>query len=155
MIETMDVVDTTVKGVYMVGGPKQMAPVVLLSDEAGRIMPIFVGHSEAMSIHLALRKEMAPRPTTHDLMVLMLEELGGSVKNVLVDDLSDGTFYARLVLDVQDTQKEIDARPSDCIAIAVRTGSPIHVRESLFSQVAIESSEFEGVSSLDEYIASD
>jgi bifunctional DNase/RNase len=155
MIETMDVVDTTVKGVYMVGGPKQMAPVVLLSDEAGRIMPIFVGHSEAMSIYLALRREMAPRPMTHDLMVLMLEELGGSVKNVLVDDLSEGTFYARLVLDVQDTQKEIDARPSDCIAIAVRTGSPIHVRESLFSQVAIESSEFEGVSSLDEYIASD
>lgn len=155
MIETMDVVDTTVKGVYMVGGPKQMAPVVLLSDEEGRIMPIFVGHSEAMSIHLALRREMAPRPMTHDLMVLVLEELGGSVKNVLVDDLNEGTFYARLVLDVQDTQKEIDARPSDCIAIAVRTGSPIRVRESLFSQVAIESSEFEGISSLDEYITTD
>ena len=155
MIETMDVVDTTVKGVYMVGGPKQMAPVVLLSDEEGRIMPIFVGHSEAMSIHLALRREMAPRPMTHDLMVLVLDELGGSVKNVLVDDLNEGTFYARLVLDVQDTQKEIDARPSDCIAIAVRTGSPIRVRESLFSQVAIESSEFEGISSLDEYITTD
>ncbi|HIE31727.1 MAG TPA: bifunctional nuclease family protein [Methanosarcinales archaeon] len=151
----MDVVDTTVKGVYMVGGPKQMAPVVLLSDEEGRIMPIFVGHSEAMSIHLALRREMAPRPMTHDLMVLVLDELGGSVKNVLVDDLNEGTFYARLVLDVQDTQKEIDARPSDCIAIAVRTGSPIRVRESLFSQVAIESSEFEGISSLDEYITTD
>jgi len=118
-------------------------------------MPIFVGHSEAMSIHLALRREMAPRPMTHDLMVLVLDELGGSVKNVLVDDLNEGTFYARLVLDVQDTQKEIDARPSDCIAIAVRTGSPIRVRESLFSQVAIESSEFEGISSLDEYITTD
>lgn len=155
MIKTMDVVDTTVRGVYMVGGPKQMAPVVLLTDETGRIMPVFVGHSEAMSIHIALRKETTPRPMTHDLIVMLLEELGGSVKSVLVDDLDEGTFYARLVLNVLDTQKEIDARPSDCIAIAVRTGSPIQVRENLFNQVAIESSELEGVSSLDEYITTD
>lgn len=147
----MDIVTTEVKGVYMVGSQKQMSPVVLLADD-GRIMPIFVGHAEAMSIHLALRKEISPRPMTHDLMISLLSELGGTVEHILIDDLDEGTFYARLVIDVQESKKEIDARPSDCIAIAVRTDCPIHVRSSLFDQVAIESAEFEGADSLDEYI---
>ncbi|MCD6144798.1 MAG: bifunctional nuclease family protein [Methanosarcinales archaeon] len=148
----MDTITTTVKGVYMIDGQKQMAPVVLLADD-GRIMPIFVGHAEAMSIYLALRKEVSPRPMTHDLMVSLLSELGGTVTQILIDDLDEGTFYARLVMGVQDAQKEIDARPSDCIAIAVRTDSPILVRKSLFDEVAIESSELEGISSIGEYIS--
>jgi len=147
----MDTIAATIKGVYMVGSPKQMSPVVLLAD-GDNIMPIFVGHAEAMSIHLALRKERSPRPLTHDLMVSLISELGGTVEHILIDDLDEGTFYARLVIDAQDSHKEIDARPSDCIAIAVRTNSPVHVRKSLFDQVAVESSELEGVSSLDEYI---
>ncbi|PXF57799.1 MAG: hypothetical protein C4B59_14525 [Candidatus Methanogaster sp.] len=147
----MDTVAATIKGVYMVGSPKQMSPVVLLAADDS-IMPIFVGHAEAMSIHLALRKEMSPRPLTHDLIVSLINELGGTVEYILIDDLDEGTFYARLVVDVGDAHKELDARPSDCIAIAVRTDSPIHVRKSLFDQVAVESSELEGVSSLDEYL---
>jgi len=147
----MDTITTTIKGVYMVGNPKQMSPVVLLAD-GDNIMPIFVGHAEAMSIHLALRKERSPRPMTHDLIVSLVSELGGTVERILIDDLDEGTFYARLVVGTQDSQKEIDARPSDCIAIAVRTDSPVHVRKSLFDQVAVESSELEGVSSLDEYL---
>jgi len=147
----MDTITATIKGVYMVGNPKQMSPVVLLAD-GDNIMPIFVGHAEAMSIHLALRKERSPRPMTHDLIVSLVSELGGTVERILIDDLDEGTFYARLVVGTQDSQKEIDARPSDCIAIAVRTDSPVHVRKSLFDQVAVESSELEGVSSLDEYL---
>jgi len=147
----MDTITATIKGVYMVGNPKQMSPVVLLAD-GDSIMPIFVGHAEAMSIHLALRKERSPRPMTHDLIVSIVSELGGTVERILIDDLDEGTFYARLVVGTQDSQKEIDARPSDCIAIAVRTDSPVHVRKSLFDQVAVESGELEGVSSLDEYI---
>lgn len=147
----MDTIAATIKGVYMVGSPKQMSPVVLLAD-GDSIMPIFVGNAEAMSIHLAMRKERSPRPLTHDLIVSLINELGGTVEYILIDDLDEGTFYARLVIDAEDAHKEIDARPSDCIAIAVRIDSPVHVRKSLFDQVAVESSELEGVSSLDEYI---
>nr|QNO44424.1 hypothetical protein POGJBKNB_00007 [Methanosarcinales archaeon ANME-2c ERB4] len=154
-VRPMENITTTIKGVYMVGSPKQVSPVVLLADDNGHIMPIFVGHAEAMSIHIALNKEMAPRPMTHDLMVSLLKELGGTVAHVLIDDLDEGTFYARLVVDTQDLQKELDARPSDCIAIAVRTGSPIQVRKALFDQTAIDSSELEGISSLDEFITKD
>ncbi len=82
----------------------------------------------------------------------MISELGGKVERILIDDLDEGTFYARLVIDAEDAHREIDARPSDCIAIAVRTNAPVHVRKSLFEQVAVESSELEGVSSLDEYL---
>ncbi|KAF5419207.1 MAG: hypothetical protein C5S49_00775 [Candidatus Methanogaster sp.] len=147
----MDTVAATIKGIYTVGSPKQMSPVVLLA-EGDSIMPIFVGHAEAMSIHLALRKERSPRPLTHDLIVSLISELGGKVERILIDDLDEGTFYARLVIDAEDAHREIDARPSDCIAIAVRTNAPVHVRKSLFEQVAVESSELEGVSSLDEYL---
>ena len=147
----MDTVATTIKGVYVVGSPKKLSPVVLLAD-GDNIMPLFVGHAEAVSIHLALRKELAPRPMTHDLIISLIDELGGTVERILIDDLDEGTFYARLVIDSQDSHKEIDARPSDCIAIAVRTGSPVHVRKSLFDQVAVESGELVGVSSIDEYI---
>lgn len=150
----MDTIMTTIKGVYVVGNPKQISPVVLLADDdSDRIMPIFVGHAEAMSIHFALQSEIAPRPMTHDLIISMLKELDSGVDRILIDDLDEGTFYARLVISVRDSVKELDARPSDCIVLAVKTGSPVYVRKDLFDQIAVDSDELEGIDSINEYLS--
>ena len=88
-------VPVRVKGVYIAESEgSNPAPVVLLEDERGRIVPIFVGLSEAISIHHALSGELAPRPMTHDLFISVLENLSASITNVLIDDLDGGIYYA-------------------------------------------------------------
>lgn len=146
-------VPVKVRGVYIAESEgNSPAPVVLLEDEKGRVMPIFVGLSEAISIHHALSGELAPRPMTHDLFISVLESLSAGIINVLIDDLEGGIYYARLTLLGNSGKSEIDARPSDCLALALRAKAPIEVREKIVAESNISKSDVERLTSIDNYL---
>lgn len=111
------------------------APVVVLEEEGGkRWLPIWVGSAEARSIALEIESLHPPRPNTHDLARDLIHSLDAELARVVVTELRDGTYYARLHLRGASGDVQIDSRPSDAIAIALRTGAPIFVREPLFAQ---------------------
>jgi bifunctional DNase/RNase len=146
-------VPVRVKGVYIAeSGGSSPAPVVLLEDEQARIVPIFVGLSEAISIHHALLGELSPRPMTHDLFISVLESLSASIINVLIDDLEGGIYYARLTITSDSKQSEIDARPSDCLALALRAKAPIEVQKKVICDAGISKSDVEKLISIDNYL---
>lgn len=103
-----------------------------------RLLPIWIGTPEATSILLALQGADMPRPLTHDLMKSVVETLGFVVERVEITRVDEGTFYAALVLRGEERTFAIDARPSDSIALAIRTGSPIFVDEEVFSEASVE-----------------
>jgi bifunctional DNase/RNase len=109
------------------------SPVIVLEEEGGpRWLPIWIGPAEAHSIALQIEQRRLPRPNTHDLARSVIHHLKGRVASVVVTELRAGTYYALLRLDVAGEPVEVDARPSDAIAIALRDDAPIFVRESLF-----------------------
>jgi len=146
-------VPVKVKGVYIAeseeGSP---APVVLLEDDRSRIVPIFVGLSEAISIHHALSGELSPRPMTHDLFISVLEFLSAKITGVLIDDLDGGIYYARLTIKSEDKQSEIDARPSDCLALALRSRASIEVQEKIVAESSISKGDVEKLSEIENYL---
>jgi len=147
------ILPVTIKGVFLIekeGGP---VPLVLLEDDLKRIMPIYIGLSEAISINAALNHEIPPRPMTHDLFISLLERTCSKVDDILIDELNEGVYYARMCVSMDGSHFEIDARPSDCIAIALRCSAPIHVRESVLSETVINKEELEGILSIDNYIS--
>lgn len=109
-----------------------------------RYLPIIIGVPEAEAIAIKLQNAEVPRPLTHDLLSTMIETLGGKVTRIVVNDLVDETFYARIVMDVDGRHVEIDSRPSDAIALAVRVNVPIFVEESVLEKSAIEPEETRG-----------
>ncbi len=110
-------------------------PVVVLEEERGpRWLPIWIGTAEARSIALQMEERSSPRPNSHDLARAMIRGLDASVERVVVTELRDGTYYAVLGMAANGRVVEIDARPSDAIAIALRDGAPIFVRDSLFER---------------------
>jgi bifunctional DNase/RNase len=112
--------------------------VVILKDgPADRYLFIWIAPAEAASIAMELQGTSSPRPLTHDLLKAVIAELGGRVSNVIISDLIDDIFYARLVLDVNGRHAEIDSRPSDAIALAVRTKVPIFVTESVLERAGV------------------
>ena len=143
----------TIKGVYLLEKNSGPVPLVLLEDEAKRIMPIYIGLSEAISINSAINHEVPPRPMTHDLFIVLLEQTCSHIDDILIDELNEGIYYARLCVTMDGRHFEIDARPSDCIAIALRCSSPIHVRESIINEAAINKEEIEGILPLDSYLS--
>jgi len=150
---TLAPVPVRVKGVYIAESEGSApVPVVLLEDEMGRIVPIFVGLSEAVSIHHALSGELSPRPMTHDLFISVLECLSASITNVLIDDLDGGIYYARLTIKSDSKQSEIDARPSDCLALALRAKAPIHIQEKIISESSLKKSETENLMSIENFL---
>ena len=115
--------------------------VVLLRErEANRYLPIWIGPCEADAIVLELKGESPPRPQTHDLLRNVIQELGARVSYVLINDLSSNTFYARVIMEVNGEITDIDTRPSDAIALAVRTKSPVFVSEEVMERAAITES---------------
>ena len=117
--------------------PEKNIPVVILQSKADeeQALPIFIGMFEAMAICFAMQDSTKTmRPMTHDLMANMLEKLGAKVVRIVVTDLKEETFYARIVIQINGALKEIDARPSDAIALALRTGAPIFVAKSILSE---------------------
>ncbi|WP_407355067.1 bifunctional nuclease family protein [Methanolobus sp. WCC5] len=134
----------TVKGVYMINIFGRAVPAVMLEDEEGLLMPIHIGQSEALSINSVLKNETMPRPMTHDLIVSMLTRLGAEVEQVLIDEKIDNIYYARITLEKDGTTMDFDARPSDCIAIALRNNAAIMINEEVFNADAISKDNFLG-----------
>jgi hypothetical protein len=152
-IETAVPVKVKVKGVYIADSQgTSPAPVVLLEDENSRIVPIFVGLSEAISIYHALSGELSPRPMTHDLFISVLENLKASIKKVLIDDLDGGVYYARLSIEKDSEESDIDARPSDCLALALRVKAPIEVQEKVVCESNISKADIEKLIGLENFL---
>jgi bifunctional DNase/RNase len=112
--------------------------VVLLKETSGeRYLPIWIGEFEAHAIAMELQGVESPRPLPYDLMRSMLTQLGGSVEHVLINELSMDVFYARIVITLNGQTIELDSRPSDAIALAVRSGSTIFVDESVMDRAGV------------------
>jgi bifunctional DNase/RNase len=110
---------------------------VLEESEGSRRLPIVIGGYEAQAIALELEKIQPPRPLTHDLLKACLDKLGADVDAIVVDDLRDGTFFAKIRYTQGGVEDELDARPSDAIAVGVRVGAPIFVDESVMEQAGV------------------
>jgi bifunctional DNase/RNase len=114
-------------------------PIVLLKTLAGnRFLPIWIGHPEAAAILMRLQDARPPRPATHDLMCSALEALGAEVTQVAITDLRDNTFFAQVTVSDGITDHELDSRPSDALAIAVRAEAPIFAAEQIVVDSGIE-----------------
>jgi len=112
--------------------------VVILKDvDSERYLPIWIGPCEADAITVELQEVEVARPLTHDLLKTLITEMGASVSHILVNDLRDDVFYARIVVDVNGRRLEIDSRPSDAIALAVRVRVPIFVEDEVMDKAAI------------------
>ena len=123
----------TVRGIAL--DPITNMPIVILKDpEERRALPIWVGIFEANAIALELEKVSTPRPMTHDLLKNILEGLGITVQQVIVNDLKENTFYATIELNFNGSVVSIDSRPSDAIALALRVNAPIFVTENVVTQ---------------------
>ncbi len=116
---------------------------LLLKEVYGmRRLPIIIGSFEAQSIALEMEGIKPPRPLTHDLLKTVIDNLGATITEIIIDELRDNTFYAKIKIEVATLINEIDSRPSDAIALAVRTGSPLYVSEEVMRLAAfIPSSE--------------
>jgi len=115
--------------------------VILKDTNSDRYLPIWIGPCEADAITTELQEQPPQRPLTHDLLKSMIRELGGKVINILINDLRHDVYYARIVIDLGGKQIEVDSRPSDAIALAVRTKVPIFVAETVMERHSIEPEE--------------
>ncbi len=114
-------------------------PIVLLKTvESNKFLPIWIGHPEAAAILMKLEGASTPRPMTHDLLAELLGELEVECTRVSVTELRDNTFYASISLRVAGRELEVDSRPSDALALAVRSGAPIFAADEVIAESAIE-----------------
>jgi len=111
--------------------------VILKEKEAERYLPIWIGPAEADAIAVKLQDYKVPRPLTHDLLGSVINTLGASVDSIVVCDLRDDTFFAKIILAANGNRLEVDSRPSDAIALAVRTESPIFAEEAVLEKAGI------------------
>jgi len=125
-------IEMTIKSL-MVDPVTNMPIVVLRDDEGDRVLPIWVGVFEANAIALQIENVAPARPMTHDLLRNVIEALDATVERVVVYDLRENTFYARIFLHVSGEPRVIDARPSDAIALALRVRAPIFVEEDVIN----------------------
>jgi bifunctional DNase/RNase len=123
-------IEMTIKGLMV--DPITNMPIVILRDKEGqRVLPIWVGIFEANAIALQIENVSTPRPMTHDLLRNVIQDLKATVQKIVVCDLQENTFYALIYLRLEGSTLAIDARPSDAIALALRTKAPIFVEESV------------------------
>ena len=136
--ETGTLLEVRVRGVTV--DPQAGSPVVLLEDLQGdRVLPIWVGVFEARAIAMEMDKVAPPRPMTHDLIKNILEGVKAQITNVVITDLRENTFYAQIALNTGAASLQIDARPSDAIALALRVNASIYVAKTVFDRApAIE-----------------
>lgn len=112
--------------------------VVVLKDvDSDRYLPIWIGPFEADAITIQLQGVQVARPLTHDLLKSIIDEMGARISHVMVSELKNDTFFARIVMDVNSNRMEIDARPSDAIALAVRANAPLFVAEEVMTAASI------------------
>ena len=128
-------------------------PIVLLkTTEGNKFLPIWIGHPEAAAILMKLQGATTPRPMTHDLVADILAQLDAHVVRITVTELRDSTFYAQITVQQDGSEVEIDSRPSDAIALAIRAEAPIFVADRVIEESAIE---FEGEEVNEEEIVSE
>ena len=111
--------------------------VVLKEIDTDRYLPIWIGPFEADAITIQLQGVEVSRPLTHDLLKSVIDEMGASISHIIVSELKNDTFFARIVMDVNGDSMEIDARPSDAIALSVRVNAPLFVSEEVMELAAI------------------
>lgn len=136
MVDEKEEVEMFVAGLVL--DPASNAPIVILKDVSGDVcLPIWIGLAEATAIASALKKVQLARPMTHDLLHNMIEELGGRVIRIVITNLKENTFLAVIEIVDGDTVKQIDSRPSDAIALAVRMNAPIMVAASVLERAQV------------------
>lgn len=130
------------------------SPIALLRERTGakRVLPIFIGAPEASAIAFALEEVVTPRPMTHDLLREILDDLGVSLEKVTVTELRDGVFHAELELNGSDGVHTISSRPSDAIALAARTGSPIYASDEVLEEAGYLEAEEENAEGQEEVV---
>lgn len=128
-----------VRGVYVAMSDAATVPLVVLSDGSDRVLPIFVGIWEAISINSAVNHELLPRPFTHDLFIDLCEKCSVGLRFLQVDCIENGVYYAQLVLSSGGREEYLDCRPSDGIAIALRGDIPIFVEETVLASAGQKS----------------
>jgi len=111
--------------------------VILKEKDADRYLPIWIGPAEADAIAVKLQDVSVPRPLTHDLLGNVIAQLGGRVQSIVVNDLMNDTFFAKIIVNVDGRTLEVDSRPSDALALAVRARVPIFAEEAVLSKAAI------------------
>lgn len=140
---TFSMIEMKVRGIAV--DPTLKSPAVILTDEEEkRYLPIWIGVPEATAIFIQLNDQTVPRPMTHDLLKSVIEILGAKVIKVVINDIDQSTFFARLFLDDgggKDNPLEVDSRPSDAIALALRVGAPIYVTEKVIIKATIADKE--------------
>ncbi|HLI09504.1 MAG TPA: bifunctional nuclease family protein [Ktedonobacteraceae bacterium] len=125
----------------------QQRVVILKATKQERYLFIWIAHAEAYAIAVELQGTTSPRPLTHDLLKNVINDLGATIVSVVISDLIEDIFYARIVLDVAGRHVEVDSRPSDAIALAVRAKTPIYVDDSVLERagVALETTDEQSV----------
>ena len=118
--------------------------VILRVKESNRYLPIWIGPSEADAIAMRLQEYSSARPMTHDLLSSVIATLGATVEHIIVSDLTNDTFYAKIILQVNGSTMEIDSRPSDAIALAVRAEAPIYAVDEVVHKAGVEMDEETG-----------
>ena len=119
--------------------PVTNVPIIILKDQKNeRTLPIWIGIFEASAIAIKLEGIQTPRPLTHDLLRTVIEILNGKVSRVVIDDLKDNVFYAKIFIKLGRKTVKIDSRPSDAIALALRTQSPIYINEEVIVKMQKE-----------------
>ena len=116
----------------------QQRVVILRVKESNRYLPIWIGPNEADAIAFKLQDVAAPRPLTHDLLGTIISTLGADVSRIIVSDLNNDTFYAKIIIQVNGTAMESDSRPSDAIALAVRTDAPIFAHDTVIEKAGVQ-----------------
>lgn len=129
--------------------------VVLREADSRKYLPIWIGAFEADAITLAIQGHPPQRPMTHDLLKTVFGELGAAISHIVINDIHDSTFYARIIVEQAGHTIEIDARPSDAIALAVRSEVPIYVEEHVLNQAGVPLEDEENTDSEEPQTASD
>jgi bifunctional DNase/RNase len=126
-------IEMKIKGLMI--DPVTNMPIIILRDpKTEAILPIWVGIFEANAIALEIEKISTPRPMTHDLLKNVIGELGGAIRKVVISELKENTFFALLHVETPQGMREIDSRPSDAIALALRAQAPIHAEQEVITQ---------------------
>jgi bifunctional DNase/RNase len=141
----MTLVRCEVRGVFVAVNEATTVPLVVLSDTEGRVLPIFIGIWEAVSINSAKNREVLPRPFTHDLFIDIFLKFGIAMRHLQIDSIEDGVYYAKLALAVDHHEEEIDCRPSDGIALALRGDVPIFVEGEVLASAGKKSEDLTGI----------
>lgn len=151
----MEAIRCSVKGVYMAISPLGASPAVIISlPGEDMCIPIYIGLWEAISIRNALKGEIPPRPLTHDLFVEFMKTFGIELREMIIDSLEDGVYYARVIFIHDNQRTSMDCRPSDGIALSLRCNADLFVDDEVVAGSSVRFSDLTGLQDLDTFLGS-